>query len=190
MYKNMRLRQELLENNCLIIPQFIPIKKAKELNKVFEYDLEHNPEIFTPDEQCTKSPAIYNYIPFLQLLVDKNTFISEVIQEPVLPTYTYARVYKHGEILKKHTDRHACEISVTLHLDSDGTEWPLWFTKPNGDIISCVLKSGDAVLYLGSASEHWREEFKGLDYKQVFLHYVRTQGENCKYYFDRNFDRS
>ena len=36
----------------------------------------------------------------------------------LLPTYSYLRVYKRGDVLRRHTDRPACEMSVTLNLGS------------------------------------------------------------------------
>ena len=32
------------------------------------------------------------------------------------PAYTYARIYKKGDILKRHKDRFSCEISTTMNL--------------------------------------------------------------------------
>ena len=32
------------------------------------------------------------------------------------PTYSYARIYKTGDILHRHKDRFSCEISTTLNL--------------------------------------------------------------------------
>ena len=31
------------------------------------------------------------------------------------PTYSYARIYKNGDVLKRHTDRYSCEISSTMN---------------------------------------------------------------------------
>jgi uncharacterized protein YceK len=67
-----------------------------------------------------------------------------------LPTYTYARVYTPGAILSRHTDRDACEISITLNLNQD-TKWPIWIKKPikfyrAGDII----KDGDNAKSIGT----------------------------------------
>ena len=44
------------------------------------------------------------------------------------PTYSYLRVYKNGDVLHKHTDRKACEYSVSLTLkrESDDEIWPLY----------------------------------------------------------------
>ena len=37
----------------------------------------------------------------------------------LVPTYSYARIYKKGDILKRHKDRPSCEISTTLNLGGD-----------------------------------------------------------------------
>ena len=40
------------------------------------------------------------------------------------------------------------------------------------------LKPGDILLYSGCELEHWRNEFKGNDCAQVFLHYNEKKGKN------------
>jgi len=179
------LKQQLIDNNYVIIDNFISEEKAKELYSYFKEEAVKNPQGFTPDPQCPKSLAIYDFRWFVELLVDKIPFMSEVLEEPMFPTYSYARIYANKEVLKKHKDRHACEVSVTLHLGSDGTDWPIWFTKPNGEQVSYNLKPGQGVIYLGMISEHWRDAFQGQEYSQVFLHYVRGRGENWVCYFDK-----
>ena len=181
----MSLKQQLLDNNYVVIDNFISEEKAKELHSYFKEEAVKNPQAFSYDPQCPKSLAMYDFRWFVELLIDKVPFMSEVLEEPMFPTYSYARIYANGEVLKKHTDRHACEVSVTLHLDGDGTDWPIWFTKPDGEQVSYSLKSGQAVIYLGMISEHWRDEFQGQEYGQVFLHYVRGRGENWVCYFDK-----
>lgn len=181
----MSLRQQLLDNNYLIIDNFITEDKAKELHKWFKNEANTNPQSLVYDNECPRSLCIYDFRWFVELLVDKTPFMSKVLEEPMLPTYTYARIYTNQEVLQKHIDRHACEVSVSLHLDSDGTEWPIWFTKPNGEQISCNLKSGQAVIYLGMKTIHWRDAFQGKEYGQVFLHYVRSRGENWVCFFDK-----
>ena len=44
----------------------------------------------------------------------------------LIPTYSYARVYKKGDILRRHKDRPSCEISTTLNLGGD--PWPILST--------------------------------------------------------------
>ena len=42
----------------------------------------------------------------------------------LVPTYSYARLYKKGDILRRHKDRPSCEISTTLNLGGD--PWPIF----------------------------------------------------------------
>lgn len=173
------------KNNYIIVDNFIDPYRAKELHDQFIKDSKKDKEHFSHDGQCPKSISIYDYKPFLELLVEKSSHMSRIMDEPMLPTYSYARLYKKGEVLEKHKDRPACEVSVTLHLGSEGDEWPIYFTKPNGDVAEINLKPGQAAIYLGMISEHWRNKFKGKNYSQVFLHYVKSRGENWIYYFDK-----
>jgi len=80
-------------------------------------------------------------------------------------TYSYARIYKKGDELKRHKDRYSCEISTTMHLGGD--EWSIYI-EPD---VKINLKQGDMLMYRGCDLEHWRETFTGKDCAQVFLHY-------------------
>jgi len=175
------MNQKLIDNNYLYIPNFISQDHANHLyNKFINYCIEEN---LPGDTQVENSHAVYNYIDFLELLCERTPQINNFLGEPVLPTYTYARVYKEGSDLKIHKDRDACEISLTLHLAGDA-EWPIYIKKPNGEEVSLNLKSGDAMMYLGCEAEHWREQFQGQEYVQVFLHYVRSRGDRNYAFFD------
>jgi hypothetical protein len=109
----------------------------------------------------------------------------------LIPTYSYARVYEKGSILKRHKDRPSCEISTTLNLGGD--PWPI-FIDPTGSNnvideyknihkpdapkgIRVDLEPGDMLVYSGCELEHWREEFTGNICAQVFLHYNHLNGQ-------------
>jgi len=110
----------------------------------------------------------------------------------LIPTYSYARIYKKGDILHRHKDRFSCEISTTLNLGGD--EWPI-FIEPNpkkGNLvegkyvsentkgIKVILNPGDMLVYRGNILEHWRDSFKGKDCAQVFLHYNNASTKGSK----------
>lgn len=99
-------------------------------------------------------------------VMEKNTGLK------VLPTYTYARIYKKGDILKRHKDRPSCEISTTINLGGDS--WPIYL-EPSGEKgkegVKVNLNPGDMLIYRGCELEHWREAFEGDNCGQVFLHY-------------------
>ena len=108
----------------------------------------------------------------------------------LVPTYSYARLYKHGDILKRHKDRPSCEISTTLNLGGD--PWSIFIDgtgsdtgideyknihKPNApEGTKVLLDVGDMLVYSGCELEHWREPFKGNTCGQVFLHYNHVNG--------------
>ena len=76
-------------------------------------------------------------------------------------TYYYDRFYFPGQELKVHTDRDACEISVTVHVSTNLTgtdaEWPICVKGVDGQAVELSLEPGDAVLYKGCERPHWRE---------------------------------
>ena len=176
------MRVQIIQNNYLYVPEFISQDDAKDLAKQFK---EHSGKFnLQGDSQAPNSASMYDFMPFVRLLVEKVPEATALLGEKVLPTYTYARVYKHGSVLERHRDRPACEISFTLNLDKDA-EWPIWFQRPDGSETSVELSPGDAVLYLGCQADHWRTKFEGQEYTQLFMHYVRSYGAKSWAYFDK-----
>jgi hypothetical protein len=174
----MSTRTKFLEDYYLKVPGFIPKARALALAKYVEEDAALGPD----RDQVIGSKIIYNSMPLLELLCEKTPVVSRLLGEPVLPTYVFARVYGKGSRLVRHSDRPACEISLSLNLASTH-KWPLWIASRKGDT-GVTLEPGDAMLYFG-AIDHWRDEFKGKKVTQTFLHYVRSRGGNAAHYFDR-----
>jgi hypothetical protein len=103
----------------------------------------------------------------------------------LVPTYSFFRIYRQGNVLKRHRDRPACEVSVSLNLGPPlDKPWPLWIKGPLGES-AVALAPGDAVLYRGIECEHWRERFEGDLLAQVFLHYVDQDGPCTDWKFDK-----
>lgn len=179
------MNQELLDNNYLFVPDFMSTQEADSLYKQFKKEAQLYPNSFKADHDVPNSPSVFNYIPFVALLCEKTAHMNTLVGEKLLPTYSYARIYKNNAELPKHIDRAPCEISVTVHLGGDGASWPVGFTKPDGSVVLKDLSPGQAVIYFGCISHHWREgAFNGQEYGQVFLHYVRSEGKYSNHYFD------
>lgn len=136
------------------------------------------------DSQCPLSDGIYGDPEFDKLLEELCTPIGQNIGLKLLPTYTYARIYRPGEILKKHKDRPSCEISATLTLGYDGKKvWPILFDDTKHIFVD--LEVGEMAVYRGCDITHWRDAFKGVWHVQVFLHYVDANGPYSDYIFDK-----
>src|SRR5262249_13734777 len=119
------------------------------------------------------------------LLLELLPRIEGIYGSPLVPTYSYARVYFHGDAMVRHRDRGSCEVSVSLHLGRNGGDSSLWFA-PNARV---EMEGGDGAVYLGCEAEHWRERFTGRAMGQIFLHYVEACGRFAENYFDGHPDR-
>ena len=122
------------------------------------------------DTQIPNTYSIYGDPAFDTLLMKMLPVMKKETGLDVVPTYSYARMYKKGDELKKHKDRPSCEISTTLNLGGD--PWPI-FLENN----KVVLEIGDMLIYEGCKLEHWREPFEGDNCGQVFLHYNNANGQ-------------
>ena len=133
------------------------------------------------DSQVSNTYAHYSDILMETLLEKVKPTMEKHTGLKLSPTYSYARIYKNGDVLARHKDRYSCEISTTLNLGGDS--WSIYLdpTGKNGQAgIKVDLEPGDMLIYSGCELEHWREEFKGKDCGQVFLHYNKSSSETAK----------
>ena len=137
------------------------------------------------DDQVPGAYSQYGDITMDTLLARLVPLMEEKTNLKLFPTYSYVRVYKRGDILYRHADRFSCEVSTTLNLGGD--PWPI-YVEPSGkkgrEGIRVDLNPGDMLLYSGSELEHWREEFKGRNCVQLFLHYTIKTKKPKKNYLD------
>ena len=133
------------------------------------------------DQQVPNTYSHYSDIAMETLLEEVKPVMEKHTGLKLSPTYSYARIYKEGDVLARHKDRYSCEISTTLNLGGD--DWPIYLdpTGKKGQAgIKITLKPGDMLIYSGCDLEHWREEFKGKDCGQVFLHYNKAKSKMAK----------
>jgi hypothetical protein len=144
------------------------------------------------DRQIPDTYSIYGD-PVMETLLMK--VLPKMMKETglnLVPTYSYARVYKKGDILHRHKDRPSCEISTTVNLGGD--PWPIFIDGTGADSIlsgseattvikpgapegtKVLLEVGDMLVYSGCELEHWRQPFDGNICGQVFLHYNHVNG--------------
>jgi len=131
------------------------------------------------DPQVPQTFSIYSDTAFETLLQDIKPVMEKETQMKLYSNYSYARIYKKGDVLNRHKDRMACDISTTLNLGGD--PWPIYLDptgKKGKKGIKVDLEPGDMLIYKGCELEHWRESFKGNDCAQVFLHYNK-KGKNA-----------
>ena len=133
------------------------------------------------DGQIPHTYSHYSDIAMETLMLKCQTMMEKTTGLKLTPAYTFARIYKHGDILKRHKDRFSCEISTTMNLAGD--PWSIYL-EPSGKEglkgIKVDLKPGDMLVYSGCELEHWRNKFKGKEHIQVFLHYNNKKTPGAK----------
>ena len=139
------------------------------------------------DGQIPHTYSHYSDIAMETLMLKCQAMMEKTTGLKLTPAYTFARIYKNGDILKRHKDRFSCEISTTMNLGGD--PWAIYL-EPSGKEglkgIKVDLKPGDMLVYSGCELEHWRNKFKGKECVQVFLHYNNRKTPGAK---ENMFDR-
>jgi len=151
------------------------------------------------DQQVPGTYSCYADPVMETLLLQGLQGMREITGLNLAPTYSYWRLYKQGDVLKRHKDRPSCEVSTTLCLgynnenlkgkkkDWEKYNWPMWVDETCGygnKGVPIHMEPGDMIVYRGCIVEHWREPFIGNNHAQVFLHYNDVDGPygtNCVY---------
>jgi len=155
------------------------------------------------ESQVNGSLARYNIPTYRELhfLIKKE--IEDILKIDLHPSYFYDRFYFPGQQLKRHSDRPACEVSVSLQISTTlNNPWPIWFERPDGSESYVEMNNGDAVIYKGCEREHWRDAMpnevpwwknkiakmrnKEIEsfHHQIFFHYVDANGPFVHCSFD------
>lgn len=179
--------QEFKNNGYVHLKNVLDEQSCKNLTEYLKNLV--NQQKTVKDPQCPNSEAVHGAEEFDKLLEALVPYFEEKSGLKLYPTYSYARLYtQHGEELKNHRDRPACEISATLTLGFEGNVWSIYMgdneDKSNSSKIDMAV--GDAVMYRGCDKYHWREPyFEGKWQAQVFLHYVDANGPHAEWKYDK-----
>jgi len=76
------------------------------------------------DQQIPETYSHYADIVMETLLQKVKPIMEKESGVKLTETYSYARIYKKGDELKRHKDRYSCEISTTMNLGGD--DWPIF----------------------------------------------------------------
>jgi hypothetical protein len=167
---NLQLKEQFDKNGYAVLQNVFSKKMCKSLTDHM-FDLFKQNKL-SKDNQCPISDSIRNEPEFNVLVDPLSKVIGKFTQTLLIPTFTYSRIYRPGEELKRHIDRPQCEVSATLTLGYDSSDaWPIFFNENK-----VTLNVGDLAVYKGCDVEHWRPIFNGNWHVQVFIHYVDLNG--------------
>ena len=135
---------------------------------------------FHKDSQCPSSLALGGDPALDAVLEWIRPKVSRLVGFDLAPTYSYTRQYAKGEALVRHTDRAACEISVTVAIQIPKGMNPsvIHLKPPSLSKTKVEMFEGDGCVYAGTEVEHWREPFRTGGYIQLFLHFIAKRGRH------------
>ena len=167
----------LIKNGYQKVTGLITPENAEALAEILWTDIKHYPPKYDPDRgfvwQLYKSPCLKD------LATKFHPIMEKVVGEPLKQTYWYTTIYTNNSYMVRHTDRDACEISLSLNLKSD-CNWTLNLQDLQGKEHRLNTKAGDGIYYLGREVSHERELLMSKHqqiYIQSFFHWVRSNGE-------------
>ena len=177
------------ENKYVLIEKFLDNQALNTINQYFKNAIERFPEnIFDHKNNYDESKNKLSWYndPLINVLhINSLPVIEEATGLSLFPTYTFARIYKKGDVLLAHTDRNACEISVTCNITTQGEIWPIFMKAPGKEPMMHYLEPGSACIYKGCGVTHWREEAPDTtEILQIMLHYVDKNGPYAHHKFD------
>lgn len=166
-------------------------------------DLKNNPRFFSQTWLATKPTIeVYSrqYPPMTAFHWGLTPVAAELAGCELMPTYAYFRVYQQGDICVVHSDRPACEHSISLMVElGDEIPWALCIghnhveegLAPERDFgdeeySAIAMSAGDAVMYRGVNRRHGRIEPNPNRWSaHLFLHWVDANGPHAHHAFDR-----
>ena len=171
-------------------------------------------EHIATESQVKGSVSRYSDPKYREIHNQIRLILEKLIGRKLYNTYYYDRFYFPGQELEKHTDREACEISISVHISTNLKEqWPFWIKTPDtfsdqskseltstGKDVPINIESGDGIVYKGCERPHWRNPMPGLlesslknakgesnfllYYHQIFFHYVLQDGIRAHHAWD------
>ena len=119
------------------------------------------------DQQVPNTYSHYADIAMETLLMRTLPVMEKKTGLKLNPTYSYARIYKPGDVLKRHKDRFSCEISTTLNLGGD--PWPIHLEPKKNVGIPDGKKIGDV--------KEVKENVKGIKYSVLYMKAIKALQE-------------
>jgi hypothetical protein len=179
----MEIYEQFERQGYAVVKSFLDAKMANFLDQVAQSRAAAGST--RSDSQVPGTPAAYRDPLMEKVLQSLVPIVEKASGRTLFPTYSYFRVYRHGDTLARHKDRLSCEISVSVCLGYLAPEtWPLYVQGPLG-VFAAKLEPGDGLVYKGTECEHWREAFAGESATQVFFHYVDQKGPHAEWRFDK-----
>jgi len=195
-------------NGYVWLPRLLPVEVVHALYRRLQEDLEASANplgAFVSRGAVLRREALevyaYQYPPLLGFLWGLTPRIAEAAGADLLPTYAYFRLYQHDDVCRIHSDRLACEHSLSLTVAyANDLPWEFSVATQKNEALdpsikedfdespfgSVAMQPGDGVLYQGTHHRHGRLRPNPNAWSaHLFLHWVDRNGPYKEQAFDR-----
>jgi hypothetical protein len=199
-------QQAYHSSGYVLLKQFLPSIVLEVFHGKLQADLKLREDSrFVSNTPLLTKPAleVYSrqYPPMATFHWGMTAAVTDIAQCELIPTYAYFRVYQQGDVCLVHSDREACEHSLSLMIAlADGQPWALCVGKDqveqrpapvepdfgSEEYASLSMQAGDAVMYRGVDHRHGRVDANPNRWSaHLFMHWVDANGPYAEHAFDR-----
>lgn len=196
------------DDGFVALPRLFPQEVLLAFYQMMQTDLKaagRPMQSFAAQGPLLRQPAIeiyaFQYAPMLTFLWGLTPRMADVVGCELMPTYAYFRAYQQGDVCRVHSDRQACEHSLSLTIAyGEDRPWTLSVATERSEVPqplvaddfgsqpygSVAMAAGDGVLYQGTHHRHGRLDPNPNSWSaHLFLHWVEKHGRYADHAFDR-----
>lgn len=199
-------REAYRDDGYVLLKHLFPPTVLQIFRSRIQQDLNfHGSRAFVRGNPLLTMPAIevysLEYPPMAAFLWGLTPRVTQVAGCELIPSYAYFRIYQKDDVCRVHSDRQACEHSLSLTVElGDNIPWALSLEKRHldaplaavdadfgdEDFSSIPMSAGDAVMYRGVNHRHGRLDPNPNSWSaHLFLHWVDAAGPYVDHAFDR-----
>ena len=199
-------REAYRDDGYVLLKDLFPPVVLQAFRSRIQQDLNfHGSRDYVRGNSLLTKPAIevysLEYPPMASFLWGLTPRVTQVAGRELMPSYAYFRIYQKDDVCRVHSDRPACEHSLSLTVElGDNIPWALSLEKRHLDQPLAAIDSdfgdepynaipmsaGDAVMYRGVNHRHGRLDPNPNSWSaHMFLHWVDANGPYAGHAFDR-----
>jgi hypothetical protein len=199
-------REQYRTDGYVLLKRLFPPKLLEAFRGQLQIDLNlMGSRAFVRTCNLLTKPAIevysLEYPPMAGFLWGLTPRVAQIAGCELMPSYAYFRIYQQGDVCRVHSDREACEHSMSLSVElGENIPWALNVEKRRLDrplanvdpdfgteaFTELPMSAGDAVMYRGVNHRHGRLQPNPNSWSaHLFLHWVEADGPYADHAFDR-----
>jgi hypothetical protein len=171
------LRESLVSDKYLVVRNVVSPLFVAAMRRHYRALARAGHLVTDPEQVKGMRDGMYCEFVLLYVQDQLGRWLNGIVPRPMKPSFAFFTRYRPEAVLARHVDREQCLWNVSLAIDADpdpgrADAWPLCF-QVGDEARSVRLGLGDAVLYSGVETPHWRDALAaGRTAALLTMHYV------------------